>query len=335
MPQPIPTDAGPSRVFLLDDHQMFSASLVRVLNEKPDLEVVGTAATIDEAAARAPVARPDVVIVDFLLPDGGGPQVIEAPRIAVPTAKVLVLTALDDEQALAAALAAGCDGFVSTDQPPEELLDAHSRLEAVAIAVRRELAPRRAVPPADAGQGLTRSVSAGRSGSTAGTSTVTVVPAPSADSMRTVPPRAHTIPQAVEKPRPVPCEPALVLKNGSNACSATSTGIPGPLSATPNARYRPGSSSPFASDSTVVTDIVISTVPPSGIAARKLSNKFTSTWSTNPRGARTRSGVTSAAYTTSTVSSRDWAIRVSTSWMIPSRSSGSPVVGARRAAADA
>ena len=62
-------DLGLIRVLVLDDHMMFAESLSRLLRDESDIEVVATTATLREAVDAAVRERPDVVIIDFFLPD--------------------------------------------------------------------------------------------------------------------------------------------------------------------------------------------------------------------------------------------------------------------------
>jgi DNA-binding NarL/FixJ family response regulator len=111
-------------VFLVDDHRMFASSIERVLGDEPDITVVGSAATLDDALHQLEDHDPDVVLVDYALPDSDGPRSITALRMVVPRAKIVVLTGIRDEAAVAAALEARCDGYVTKDRPPAELVAA-------------------------------------------------------------------------------------------------------------------------------------------------------------------------------------------------------------------
>jgi two-component system response regulator DevR len=106
-----PSD-GAVRVFLVDDHEVVRRGVAEVLEEDPVITVVGEAGSVAEALARVPAVRPDVTVVDMRLPDGDGAEVCRKLRQRVPGLRCLVLTSFPDEDAVAAAVAAGASGYV-------------------------------------------------------------------------------------------------------------------------------------------------------------------------------------------------------------------------------
>ena len=102
----------PVRVFLVDDHEVVRRGVAEVLEEDPVISVVGEAGSVAEALARVPAVRPDVTVVDMRLPDGDGAEVCRKLRERVPGLRCLVLTSFPDEDAVAAAVAAGASGYV-------------------------------------------------------------------------------------------------------------------------------------------------------------------------------------------------------------------------------
>ncbi len=139
-------EAGPPaeaiRVLVVDDHRMFAESLVRLLEDERDIEVVGTATRISEATEAVARTAPDLVLLDYLLPDGDGTKAIHEIRRVAPGTKVVVLTALNDERALMAALGAGCDGFVTKDRASDELVHAVRAVAAGEVQIPPDLLAR-------------------------------------------------------------------------------------------------------------------------------------------------------------------------------------------------
>jgi len=115
---------APVRVVLVDDHALMRQGIRTILTAQPGIEVVGEAASGEEALALVPAVRPDVVCMDVEMPGMGG---IEATRrlVADPAvgARILVLTTFQDEGSLLAALEAGAGGFLLKNARPEHLVD--------------------------------------------------------------------------------------------------------------------------------------------------------------------------------------------------------------------
>jgi DNA-binding NarL/FixJ family response regulator len=102
----------PIRVFLVDDHEIVRRGVAELLSREEDLTVVGEAGRVDEAVARIGATSPDVVVVDFQLPDGNGVEVCREVRDRFPHIACLVLTAFADDDALFSAIMAGARGYV-------------------------------------------------------------------------------------------------------------------------------------------------------------------------------------------------------------------------------
>ncbi|MCY0922517.1 MULTISPECIES: response regulator [unclassified Streptomyces] len=103
---------APTRVFLLDDHEVVRRGLHDLLDSEPDIQVVGEAATAAQALARGPALKPDVAVLDVRLPDSDGITVCRELRSRMPDLACLMLTSFDDEDALLDAIMAGAAGYV-------------------------------------------------------------------------------------------------------------------------------------------------------------------------------------------------------------------------------
>jgi DNA-binding NarL/FixJ family response regulator len=112
------------RIVVVDDHLIFSHSLVRVLESAPGLTVVGTAGSVSSAVTMVVELRPDVVLMDFELPDGDGPHATAMIKALVPSVHVIMLTARTDDEAIIRAIGAGCSGFVRKANSIDDLLAA-------------------------------------------------------------------------------------------------------------------------------------------------------------------------------------------------------------------
>lgn len=119
-------------ILLVDDHEMVLSTMAAVMRLEPDFEVVGTATTIAAALEQTAVHRPDVVVIDYRLPDGDGVIATRKIRELVPNARVVMLTGMDDPATRAEALEAGCSAFVAKG----------ARIDELAHAVRTAAVPR-------------------------------------------------------------------------------------------------------------------------------------------------------------------------------------------------
>jgi two-component system, NarL family, response regulator DevR len=103
---------APIRTYLLDDHALVRRGLRTLLEEEPDIEVVGEAGTAAEAVPQILALKPDVAILDGRLPDGHGIEVCREVRAADPAIRGLILTSYDDQEAMFTAILAGAAGYV-------------------------------------------------------------------------------------------------------------------------------------------------------------------------------------------------------------------------------
>jgi len=117
---PESTFADPIRVLVVDDHALFRRGLEMVLEQEPDIEVVGEASDGAEALEQATETTPDVVLMDVRMPRRGGIDACTAIKDAVPSTKIIMLTISDEEADLYEAIKAGATGYllkeISTDE---------------------------------------------------------------------------------------------------------------------------------------------------------------------------------------------------------------------------
>ncbi len=114
----------PTRVLIVDDQQMFAESLVRILGDEADFEVVGTAPTAAAGVQLAIELRPAVVVIDYGLPDIDGLQAIDMVRDSIGDVEFVMLTGTAEGSLLSAAIDAGCAGFITKDNASRELVHA-------------------------------------------------------------------------------------------------------------------------------------------------------------------------------------------------------------------
>jgi DNA-binding NarL/FixJ family response regulator len=119
------TDSGAAvRVVIADDHPTFRRGLAALLASVQDIDLVGEAVDGESAVEQSRVLNPDVVLMDLSMPGVGG---VEATRRIVadaPSVAVLVVTMLDDDEAVFAAMRAGARGYVVKGQDTDDVLRA-------------------------------------------------------------------------------------------------------------------------------------------------------------------------------------------------------------------
>jgi two-component system, NarL family, response regulator DevR len=121
---------GPIRVFLLDDHEVVRRGLRELLEDEPDIEVVGEAESAASALRRIPALRVDVAILDARLGDGSGIDVCREIRSRDESVRAIILTSYDDDDALFAAIMAGSAGYVLKQIHGTDLVDGIRRVAA-------------------------------------------------------------------------------------------------------------------------------------------------------------------------------------------------------------
>jgi len=116
--------AEPIRVLVVDDHALFRRGLQMVLEQEPDIEVVGEASDGGEAVRSAAETLPDIVLMDVRMPRGSGIEACTAIHEAVPSTKIIMLTISDEEADLYEAIKAGATGYLLKEISIEEVATA-------------------------------------------------------------------------------------------------------------------------------------------------------------------------------------------------------------------
>ena len=118
------------RLLLVEDHASFRQTLALVFDQQPDFEVVGQAGSLDEARQLMRGREADIGVIDLVLPDGEGVELIEELHEVNPEFAALVLTASLDRAAHAKAIEAGAAGVLHKSADVDEIMDATRRLAA-------------------------------------------------------------------------------------------------------------------------------------------------------------------------------------------------------------
>lgn len=113
-----------TRILLVDDHDIVRLGLMTLLNDQPDMEVIGEASTAAEAVRETEALSPDVVLMDIRLPGEGGIEATRQVTAKFPKVKVVMLTSFADDDLVMRAISAGAVGYVLKQVGNEELIRA-------------------------------------------------------------------------------------------------------------------------------------------------------------------------------------------------------------------
>lgn len=145
------------RILIVDDHSVVRQGLRMFLALDPDLEVVGEAANGEEALRRARQLKPDVVLMDLLMPVMDGTAATAALRRELPETEVIALTSVLDDSAIYGAMRAGAIGYLLKDTEADRLCQAIRAAAAGQVQLSPAVASRlmREVPPPQSPDPLT------------------------------------------------------------------------------------------------------------------------------------------------------------------------------------
>jgi two-component system, NarL family, response regulator LiaR len=112
------------RIFIADDHIVVREGLRALLGTDPGIEIIGEAADGKEAVTAIRTLRPDVILLDLVMPQMSGLEAIVAVTQENPQARILVLTSFSDDDKVFPAIKAGALGYLLKDSSPQELIQA-------------------------------------------------------------------------------------------------------------------------------------------------------------------------------------------------------------------
>lgn len=127
------------RILIVDDHLLFREGLASLFQSTPDFEVVGEAGCVNDAIALACLHKPDIVLMDFSLPDGTGLDATEAILAEVPGCRIVFLTVYETDENIATALYLGAHGYMLKNVSSSALLAGLRALDQEEIVMSRKM----------------------------------------------------------------------------------------------------------------------------------------------------------------------------------------------------
>ncbi len=112
------------RILIADDHAVVRRGLRALIDTEPNMEVVGEASDGVEAVDQASELKPDVILLDMVMPRKSGPDVIADIKDQNPNARILVLTSFAQDDQVFPAIKAGALGYLLKDSSPQDLIQA-------------------------------------------------------------------------------------------------------------------------------------------------------------------------------------------------------------------
>lgn len=130
------------RILLVDDHDLFRAGLSSLFGAQPDLAIVGEAGSVREAVRLTRELQPDLILMDFTLPDGSGLEATQLILREFPETKIVFLTVHEEDERLFAAIRGGAKGYLLKNVPVTVLLERLRGLERNEAAISSTMTSR-------------------------------------------------------------------------------------------------------------------------------------------------------------------------------------------------
>ncbi|MEO8357151.1 MAG: response regulator transcription factor [Chloroflexota bacterium] len=132
----------PQRILVVDDHVLFRDGLVSLFQSNADFQVVGQAGTVREAIEKAYEHKPDIVLMDFSLPDGTGLDATQVILDVMPECKIVFLTVYETDENLMRAIQLGARGYMLKNVSSASLITSLRALALGEIAMSRKMMSR-------------------------------------------------------------------------------------------------------------------------------------------------------------------------------------------------
>lgn len=142
MENKISTAVVPKKVMVIDDHILFREGLISLFRSTPDFLVVGEAGSVQEGIENARLLQPEIVLMDFSLPDGTGLDAAQVILKELPDCKIVFLTVHEEDEKLFAAIRVGAKGYLPKNVAGSNLVSGLRALDRGEVAFPRKFTSR-------------------------------------------------------------------------------------------------------------------------------------------------------------------------------------------------
>ncbi len=130
------------RLIIVDDHALFREGLASIIRSEPDVEIAGMAGSVREAVEMARAVKPDMILMDFSMPDGTGADATRQILSENPACKIVFLTMSEEDDNLFDAIRAGAKGYLLKNMQPSKLVVALRSVQNGESALSRNMTMR-------------------------------------------------------------------------------------------------------------------------------------------------------------------------------------------------
>ena len=129
-------------ILVVDDHVLFRDGLISLFTSTPDFQVIGQAGSVSEGIEKALYHKPDIILMDFSLPDGTGLDATRAILEGLPNCKIIFLTVFETDENLLTAIRLGAKGYMLKNVSSSSLISSLQALAQGEIAMSRKMMSR-------------------------------------------------------------------------------------------------------------------------------------------------------------------------------------------------
>jgi len=134
--------SSPQSILIVDDHVLFREGLISILQSTDEYQVVDSAGTVKEGIEKALHHKPDIILMDYTLPDGTGLEATSSILNALPDCKIVFLTIYETDETVLAAVRTGAKGYVLKNITGPSLLASLNALNDGELAISRKMMSR-------------------------------------------------------------------------------------------------------------------------------------------------------------------------------------------------